>query len=457
MLSDCGYVWAPGTVAGDNVEAFLHLARAKGSGRTLPEFLRELESIEKGGVSSESDLSDEDQGNCVQVMTAHAAKGLEFPVTIVAALHQGTRRGAASVSFTPEHGLGMKWRNPFVKKTTDRDALEDSWARANSDAVKRREDEEANRLFYVAMTRAEEHLILTYTVGKRKPQNWAALLDGFFALAEATPSNAPVTVARDGFEASVLVTDSDPPLLSNVANEQTAAEVEVLARPAAGARDEAAVNVTSIAVFSSCPRKYFLQRYLGWSPGARGEDRDPADDDESCVSAADLGTAAHALLAGRSGPYPKEAIELANVFLRSELGRRAGASARSAREWDFVAEIEGAMVRGSIDLWFEDSGGIEIVDYKTDAAVKTAEYAPQLALYAIAIEKAFGNRPVRAWLHFLRHDAVEEVVIGETALAEARDLVRRLRAAQDSFSFELHEGAHCYLCPFHRSMCPAGL
>ncbi len=49
-------------------------------------------------------------------MTAHAAKGLEFPVTIIASLHQGTRRGSAAVSFTPEHGLGMKWRDSGRKR-----------------------------------------------------------------------------------------------------------------------------------------------------------------------------------------------------------------------------------------------------------------------------------------------------------------------------------------------------
>ena len=89
MLGDCGFVWTPGDLEGDNIEAFLHLARTRGADRTLLEFLRELESME-GAMSAESELSDDDQGNCVQVMTAHAAKGLEFPVTIVAAGDKGT-------------------------------------------------------------------------------------------------------------------------------------------------------------------------------------------------------------------------------------------------------------------------------------------------------------------------------------------------------------------------------
>ena len=121
-LSDCGLHWPPGSPDGANIEAFLHLARSKGSQRPLLDFLRELESVE-GAINTESDLSDADQGDCVQVMTAHAAKGLEFPVTIIAAMNKETQRSSASVAFTAEHGLGIKWKDPLGK-----DGLKDSWA-----------------------------------------------------------------------------------------------------------------------------------------------------------------------------------------------------------------------------------------------------------------------------------------------------------------------------------------
>ena len=392
MLSDCG------SPVGNNVEAFLHLARTKGEGRTLLEFLRELESIEKG-LSAESELSDEDQGNCVQVMTAHAAKGLEFPVTIIAAMHQGTRQGSASVTFTPEHGLGIKWRDPLRKRENDRDSLKDSWAEANTKLVKAREEEEANRLLYVAMTRAEDHLILSYTRGKRPVANWAKSVEGFFG-------------SENGL-------DSDPPILAAAAESVEPRQVVVVRRPAVGDQYDTAVTVTSLAVFANCPRKYFLERYIGWSPASHG------DGVSEGISAADLGSAVHAVLAGKPGPHPPEAQGLADVFLRSDLGRRAAASPRAAREWDFIAELDGTLVRGSVDLWFEENGETHIVDYKTDATVRTAEYAPQLALYALAMEKALGKRPAAAWLHFLRHRIVVEQI--PPRRDTARGLYRRLK------------------------------
>ena len=440
MLSDCGYVWQPGSLPGNNVEAFLHLARTRGVGRTLLEFLYELESIEKG-LSAESDLSDEDQGNCVQVMTAHAAKGLEFPVVIIAAVHQGTRRGSGSVSFTPEHGLGIKWRDEAKKRHGIHDSLKDSWADANSDVIRDRENEEANRLFYVAMTRAEERLILTYTKGERGAQNWAKVVEGF--------------IAENGDPAfAVTRVDADPPVLTPRMVEGANLQIEPIVRSEAGDGDESGVSVTALTAFSGCPRKYFLQRYIGWSGAPSGEGGEPDDDEE--ISAADLGTAVHAILAGKQGPHPGEAQELADVFLRSELGRRAAASGRAAREWDFIAEIDGVFLRGSVDLWFEEPDGIHIVDYKTDSVVRASEYGPQLALYALAIERALGVRPVRASLHFLRHDLVEPVGLDDRALDGARGLIGELRAAQNGLRFELNEGQHCYSCSFFRGACPAG-
>jgi ATP-dependent exoDNAse (exonuclease V) beta subunit len=128
-LSDCGVNWTPGSRAGANIESFLQLARTTGETMDLQEFLHELEGL-ADAADMESDLSDEDQGNCVRVMTAHAAKGLEFPVTIVAAMDKGARSESSPVTFTPEHGLGVKWRNPASKD--GKEGLKDSWAEANA-------------------------------------------------------------------------------------------------------------------------------------------------------------------------------------------------------------------------------------------------------------------------------------------------------------------------------------
>lgn len=445
-LSACGFEWPPGTPAAANIESFLRLARVKGDRRTLLGFLLEIRSLQKA-ISAESDLSDLDQGDCVQVMTAHAAKGLEFPVVIVAAMEKGTQRDTASVTFTPEGGLGLKWKDPVSK---DKKGLEDGFHQRNGELLREREKHEERRLLYVAMTRAAEHLILSYT----KPFNWAKMVDRFL---EANSGG-------EAFDVTVIETEADPPLAGQVPNLPWPGQngVRAVPRPQVDGQPESAVNVTSLTLFASCPRKYYLGRYIGWN-GNRVRRFDPEDlpDDTPDTPAAELGSMVHEILSGKTTEANPEARRLADVFLRSGLGARAAASSRSAREWDFIAELHGMPVRGTVDLWFEENGEIHLVDYKTDdvngAALTTRadEYAPQLALYALAIERAFGRRPAHAWLHFLRPDRVVEIPLDDSALRAAGELVARLRDAQAELRFDLREGTHCQSCHFWRGLCPA--
>ena len=448
MLSDCGYGWEPESVTGENIEAFLHLARTRGANRTLLDFLRELESIESA-IGTESDLSDEDSGNRVQVMTAHAAKGLEFPITIIAGMEKGTRTGTGPVSFTPQHGLGVKWKDAASK-----DGFEDSWALKNAESFKEREDEEANRLLYVAMTRAEDHLILSYSRSKTRPSNWAKKVDEFFDVAQEAGAGEPVTVDVNGVRASILATAADPPLLTaKDRGRDRILEIAEIPRPNAVDQYDTAVNVTSLTAFSNCPRRYYIERYLGWTNGG-SRTRKKADPEE--LPAAELGSIVHEVLADKPGPHPEEALSLAAAFQNSELGRRAQTAFRREKEWDFITDIDGTLIRGTIDLWFEDEAGIHIVDYKTDSAIKPGAYSPQLALYAVALERAFGRRPISASLHYLKHGVVEAVDLSDAAITDARELIGALRNAQEHLTFEMNEGEHCRSCPCFRSTCPSG-
>jgi ATP-dependent exoDNAse (exonuclease V) beta subunit len=435
-LTDCGLQWTPGTVTGDNIESFLHLARTRGEQRGLLGLLAEIESLQKA-INLESDLADKDQGNAVQVMTAHSAKGLEFPVTIIAAMDKGTQRNSAPVTFTPVYGLGLKWKDPTGKK----DGLEDSWQLRNTEELKEREKQEAHRLLYVAMTRAEEHLILSFSRGKNRPSNWAKLIDSKFQLDDPAPVNV-----------SVYVADADPPITTAFdGRDADANEIVIVPRPPVDGQHDSAVNVTSLAVFADCPRKYYLQRYLGWNGRTFTNIEDDHDTDDADLTAADLGSAVHEILAGKPGDYPEEAHNLANVFLNSALGTRAAAASQVAREWDFIIDLEGTLVRGTIDLWFRHNDEIVIVDYKTDRDIRPESYAPQLALYALAIERAFGKRPSKAYLHYLRPDRLIEVPLN----FDITNLLSDLRTAQNEIRFDLNEGPHCHACQFYRSLCPA--
>ena len=99
----------------------------------------------------------------------------------------------------------------------------------------------------------------------------------------------------------------------------------------------------------------------------------------------------HRILAGEIGDSA-EAMELAARFTASDLGRRAAIAARIEREFDFLFSIEDVVLRGQIDLWFEEAGELIVVDYKTDREERSAQqYALQLRLYALALEQYAGR------------------------------------------------------------------
>src|SRR5438067_12197302 len=71
---------------------------------------------------------------------------------------------------------------------------------------------------------------------------------------------------------------------------------------------DSAVNVTSLTVFATCPRKYYIQRYIGWN-GRRSGTFDPEelpseDTGEQEANAAEMGSFVHEILAGANGTFP---------------------------------------------------------------------------------------------------------------------------------------------------------
>ena len=187
-------------------------------------------------------------------------------------------------------------------------------------------------------------------------------------------------------------------------------------------------------------------RYLGLEP----------EPDGPGTGAIATGLAVHALLAGQSIDSP-EAQKLAAKFEASEWGQRAVGAQRSEREFDFLFELDDVILRGQVDLWFEEAGELVLVDYKTDRDEASAEnYALQLRLYALGLEKYAGRVPDRAVLYYVRTDRAVEIGLSARDLAEARGRVRGFREAQERMEFPLRPGGQCKKCSFYGGLCPEG-
>jgi ATP-dependent helicase/nuclease subunit A len=288
--------------------------------------------------------------------------------------------------------------------------------------LKQKEKAEENRLLYVAMTRAEDRLILSHAETKR-PSFWqerAELVVPATMVADSPPEPTPAARIESSRPAEQLY---HPPLLT-------------------GQYDSAAA-VTAIALFDACPRKYFLSTIAAGESSSGGE------------GGIATGLAAHRILAGETIDAA-DAAALAQVFTESELGRRALNASRIEREFDFLLYVDDVVLRGQIDLWFEEADELILVDYKTDRDTLTSEqYGVQLRLYALALERYVGRLPDRAVLYYLRSNLTIEVGISEKELAGVKTAVAAFREAQESLEFALRAGEQCKRCEFYRNRCPA--
>ncbi len=436
LIDESGYLakLAPGGVA--NVEKFLRLLRqldavSPGDLATHLQHIGDLRATGKEPHARETDARD-----AVEILSIHSAKGLEFPIVALAAMHRRSGGSDPFLCYSPQSGLGVRWRIPGASES-----VPDSVFLAHSSALSESERREEDRLLYVAMTRAEERLLLSYTFTKSARNPWVAMIETGLGIdwpADGSPFESGSIRAR---KLSGL-----PEILDPVAatEETRVTNIRPLPSPTAAA---AGLSVTALSVFDACPRRYFLQSAVGWPQ--------PAAQKGSGAMA--LGTEVHEFLGGLREEISPEARALAAVFEQSDLGRRAASASRAEREMDFLVELQGALLRGQIDLWFEEPGGAVLVDYKTDQHLSEARlraYSLQLRLYAAAIERLTGRAPREAWLFSLRDGHSHSVDVTPDARNAALRILDAWREAEFRGHFPTNPTAECRWCPYLNGACP---
>ena len=136
--------------ARENLKKFRALLR-RIQNRGYATFGRIASHLDRLAVGDESNAS-LDATNAVNLMTVHAAKGLEFPVVFVVNLARGTgnRRDYIRIGTEQSSGAASVAVGDFLSEY-DEDA-------------QAREREETKRLLYVALTRARDRLYLSSVV-----------------------------------------------------------------------------------------------------------------------------------------------------------------------------------------------------------------------------------------------------------------------------------------------------
>ena len=436
VIDDCGYETILNPRARANIDKFLDLLREwhKSEPGDYSGWIADLDDVREN--EKEPNAPSAETGDAVQLMSIHAAKGLQFKVVFIAGLNRTSRTSKEPVCWSRETGLGLRWRNPV----TGGDGVDDPATTAFKASEKEREEREADRLLYVAMTRAKEHLVLSWRESKRTFV-WPAQVEERLGINwDGVPDMTPVVNER-GIRL-YRTTQAPPSDLPATAASMTPPPA-LLPRLGAQHGPAPSYTITAIADFAACPRHYWLARDLHWPL------QELADDDNSGAS---LGTQVHEILArGAAQPGdPPAALRLAERFWNSELGRRAARATRVEREYPFVFAHKDAIFSGKIDLFFIENGESVLVDYKTGkAGHRLRSYELQLRLYALGAPSA----PTKAYLCLLTEDRVHEVDLSVRGEGWIEEFLR----AQDEYEFPLNEGAHCAQCEFWHRACPSAI
>ena len=411
-------------------------AFAESGGSSLRAFLDWIQvQAEEGARVNEVPVPEGDE-EAVRVMTIHGAKGLEFPVVILTGINSARTTRTESVLFDRRGGdvqvsVGRQGRR-----------FETAGYEDLKEAESRMDEEEFVRLFYVATTRARDHLVLSmYRTDNRTGENSAAGRIATFmgepdgTMWEPAPEYHAVVEPRAG------ETELDRRITTYTQDRR-----EQWIRERAQLIGERGRPISVAATTLSSINKPEPDTEEPWKRGRGGSSVGRAV--HSVLQSIDLSTGSDiesvSNAQAAAEDIPGRAAEIAGLVrtaVESDIVRRAVSSRRFWREIPVAVPVGDGALEGFIDLLFEEDDGLVVVDYKTDSidADRTQEamrrYELQAGSYGLAIQKATGMRVKEILFLFLRPRS-QAVVANIKGLAE--------RAEKEAEQY-LHETKHIRL------------
>jgi len=449
-----------------NLRKLARLARSYEElrGPDVEGFVRFVAEQDAVGASELEAVAEEEGTDVIRLLTIHSAKGLEFKVVVVAdAGRDRARSDADEILCLPDGRLGFRVADPASGKRLPT-AEYDEVKAAERDA----EEAERRRLYYVAMTRAIDRLIVSGATSQGAadagtPIGW--VLDRLEAgeLADAVlerdGARLMLRVDRHSEEPAVeepaMVEAEQLELFAVSANGDQAIEAPTLAPLAEVPRPPLhrvrRLSYSALSLFEQCSYRYFAERVVGLRP-RRAAGTVPGQEG---LAATEVGDAVHALLErvdlrapeapadlaeqvrARYAAATDEEVERIRAFVAaycgSELARRIAGLEGAAAERPFAFEHDGVLLHGRLDVLQLDGKRALVVDYKTNwleeespAEVVERDYRLQRLVYALACFRC-GVEEVEVVYQFLERP--DDLVTSCYKASEAPELEAELSAA----------------------------
>jgi len=369
--------------------------------------------------------SDELNSNSVKIMTIHASKGLEFPITVVTALASTLKADRPKLLFkqgAPGTNLGLE----FCLTSKDKNSYYESagYSQQLRGEYLTSVIEEINRLIYVAATRAQDHLIISAVAAPRSkdeikkgvPSSTPPRGRRFMMASENFPESTydylenyiPLEVGKAGKPQSRKVSDSDKSLIELAKN--LSAEKVMRAPSSKEGEPKPEINRRKSGKDSNTidgrPKGIAVHKIMELVMLGNGiPDQATLDkyiEDQVLLEQAeehsdDIKLIIYKLL---ENPEIIEALSTESRWPELHLALQ-------------VDETPVRFVEGFADLVYKAKDGYVLVDYKTDSdlEVSKAHYAEQLCAYAAVIEAVTSEPIARILIIHARTDQAETVPV----------------------------------------------
>ena len=411
----------------------------------LFDFLEQLDILieeEEGEGQATTQLT----ADAVEIMTIHAAKGLEFPVVILPNLDRGFRYDREpfiddrlGIGFRPaDSEKNYKQSNPGATKLM-------------KERAKNKTEAEEQRLFYVATTRARDRLILSGTADERNSKicwlNWVLDALEISDISSEGEFLRPTKIEVSSGERPKEISFDLPIRIIKSLDELDFVEEEAPASPPStafpayhiepliAASTDKTFSVSELATYVHCPTRFYLQ---------------------------------HQIQMPISEPQLEETTEIArkdiNQFLDSKVAEIALNADKIYRERHIQAEIGSHIVEGIADRFFKDSTGFwQVINDERDGIDWEGigdiadYYRSEIELYALLLHRLYPEQQVMpVTIYSTDHAAPHSVELSREELGDIEgawlEQIEALKVALNADAigagrFEKNRD-HCPLCPY---------
>jgi len=389
-------------------------------------FLDYLSLLEQAGATLDNSLTNNVQ-DAVQILSIHAAKGLEFDTVFIPSLVK--QRFPGSEKKDP-----IKIPNELINETIPEEGAH---------------LREERRLFYVACTRAKERLFLTYSQFYQGKKKWKPSV----FIEEARQSK------------SAIVIENETNIQKNINQENNQNEKE--AKTVQSIYTPKTLSYSKIDTFSTCPLKYkFRYIYKIPTPSAH---------------ASNFGTSIHGTLKdiykyltthkNISLEKCKELYE--KNWIPSGYEGIAHHNARKEKGWEMLEEyyknnsnpwvvpafiekefylkIGKYTINGRIDrIDLLEDGTYEVVDYKTGVLKKGSNLNNdlQLSMYALACKEVYKIPVSKLSLYFLQDNQKISTTRSAEQLEKSKAKILEKISALVKSPFKATPGFSCQFCEY---------